>query len=190
MPILGFCKERLNPDFSFVDRFLVCICEVEGSHSLKGLFCYRATDPASCPTRSAARFERTGIADASLGSILLELICASRRKDMQFGSVGADIQIPLGIVVKITLSEEFCSLVQIRKRNKGKNMLLFKRSDDLCSPIGGISSKLTWPQLPAEANSPEQIKNRLVFHDLRGRDKGSEDDSRLSSVYHIVRLIA
>src|SRR5690242_19870692 len=104
---------------------------------------------------------------------------------MEFGSRGTDIEITLGIIVEITLPEELRSLVEIREGNKGTKLLLFKRIDNLSRPIGGISSKLTWPQLPAKANPPEQIKNRLIFHDLGGCDKGSKDDSSLPSVYHI-----
>src|SRR5205823_6376573 len=45
-------------------------------------------------------------------------------------------------------------------------------------------------QFPTEAHAPEQIKHRLVVHDLRGGHQYRQDDAAFASIDHRMHMIA
>jgi hypothetical protein len=184
MRVFGLRKERLDPHLAFVQAFLVDVRLMEGPHALKRFFCHIVTEPTPGFAGVISCFDRAGITDVNLSSVLLELVCTSRR---QFGCVGTKIAIMFRIIAEITLPKELRALVKIGKRNVGTNVLLLKGGDNFCASVGRASWKLMRPQFPVEA--PEEIKHGLVFHDLRRSRQDGQDDAHLSSVYHIVRMI-
>ena len=140
---------------------------VEGSHPLEGFLCHMPTNPASGVAGGTTGLQRTAIAYACLGSILLKLLVASGREDVQFGPIRTNVDVTLRIVVEVPLTEERASLIKIGERNIRTNVLLFEGRNNFSGSVGGISSKLPWPQFPAEAGSPEQVQDRLIFHHAR-----------------------
>src|SRR5438067_13902170 len=70
VPLFSFGKEGFDPNTSFSHRFLVRFCHVIASDTFKVLFSYMTTQFASCAACCALCFERTGIADARLSSVL------------------------------------------------------------------------------------------------------------------------
>jgi len=157
MPVFGLRKQWLDPHFPFIHGFLVGVCLMKGSHAFKGFFGYMTTQFAPGTAGRTLCFERTRIAHAGLGSILLEPIGTAGRQQTQFGSIGTDIAIVFRIIEEIPLPEEVGSLVKIGQGNIRTNVLLFESGDNFRRPIGGISSKLTGPEFPAKAYTPEEI---------------------------------
>src|SRR6266700_3769689 len=109
---------------------------------------------------------------------------------MQFGPIRTNIDVTLRIVVEVPLAEEHASLIKIRKWHIRTNVLLFEGRNNFRGSVGGISSKLPWPQFPAEAGSPEQVQDWLILHYLGRSDKRSEDNPCFPSINDIMGMIA
>ena len=62
--------------------------------------------------------------------------------------------------------------------------------DVLGGAVLGIAGDLVRPDLPAEADPPQQIAHRLVLHDVGRGDEGGEDDAALAAIDDVVVVVA
>src|SRR6266446_1178148 len=134
-------------------------------------------------TRGALLLEWTSVTGRCIALIAFLTLGIRISVERQDGIVGTDVDITLRIVSELVLSVEGCAVIKIWQRYISPNVLVFKR-DDI------VSGRLTRPQFPAEAGTPQQIEHRLVFHNLRGSYQHGHDNPRLASIHHIVGVVA
>src|SRR5687767_2148641 len=69
MPLLGFGKERLDPDLAFAHRFFVGLGQVVAAHFVEVVLIEGAVDNAAMVAGRALGLDGTGIAGRRVGPI-------------------------------------------------------------------------------------------------------------------------
>ena len=81
-------------------------------------------------------------------------------------------------------------MVEVGQGNVGADASIFDGDDVLGRAVGGVAGHLPRPQLPAEADPPQQIQHGLVLHHLGRRDERGEDDPGLPAVDDVMVVVA
>ena len=81
-------------------------------------------------------------------------------------------------------------MVEVGQGHVGADAGVLDGDDVLGRAVGGVAGHLVRPQLPAEADPPQQIEHRLVLHDVGRRDQRGEDDAALAAVDDVVVVVA
>jgi hypothetical protein len=81
-------------------------------------------------------------------------------------------------------------VIEVRERQVGADPSIFDGDDDLDGARGRVTGHLLRPQLPAEAEPPEEIAHGRVLHHFGWRDQGGEGDPSLAAVHHVMVVVA
>src|SRR5260370_29398555 len=104
MPLLGFRKERLHPDFPLAHRFLIRCRLVIGTHTLAVLFPQVAVDQPSLRTGRALAFQRTLITGLCICSVDAHIDGMSRVVVGEFFPLWAGIEVLFRVIEKLVYS--------------------------------------------------------------------------------------
>src|SRR5438105_12282970 len=104
----------------------------------------------------------------------------------QFFPSRTDVDTPLRFIAEAIRTEEGGTVVVIRQRNKGADMLGFQGDNVVFRAVFTIPSRESRPQFPTKTASPKEIKHRLIIHDLRRSHQDLENDAGFSTINHIM----
>ena len=103
----------------------------------------------------------------------------------------AAVFVALGIVGEVILRHRTAvRCVEVGQRDVGPDAGILEGDDVLGGAVRGIAGDLVGPDLPAEADPPQQVAHRLVLHDVGRGDEGSEDDAALAAIDDVVVVVA
>jgi hypothetical protein len=190
MPHFGFGKERFHPDLALAHRLLVGRRVVVGAHPLEMRLHEMPVDLAAVVARRAAGFHWAGIADDRVCPVLDLLGVVLLAIRTQRLTLRAPIPVVFGIVGELARAEIRPLLLLVRQGDIGADAHVFHCLDVLQRAVGGVAGHLPWPQLPTEADAPQQVEHRLILHHLAGRHQYRQDDPSLAAIHHIVGLVA
>jgi hypothetical protein len=81
-------------------------------------------------------------------------------------------------------------VVHVGERDVGAKAGLLQGHDVLDGTVGGIPGDLTRMKLAPEADPPQQIQHRLVFHDIGRGHEGGQDDAPLATIDDVMVVVA
>src|SRR5260370_27325330 len=142
MPLLGFGKERLNPDFPLAHRFLIRCGLVIGAYTLGILFPQVAMDRPSMGTGRTLAFQRATITRFCICSIDPYIHHMPRVVVRKLFPLRAGIDVLLRIIEKLIYSHERIALAWLRERHIGADMSILDCLNNVERSIGCIPSHL------------------------------------------------
>src|SRR4051812_11097281 len=154
MPLFRLAEQRFDPDAAFAHRLLVGGGLVVAPDAVEiGLIEAAGEDPAF-PAIGAARLERTvgtGAGRCLVGPHTGIVVVAS---EAQHRAGLAGVHVLLGIVGERLGAEEAGPLAHSGERHVGPDAGLFERTDVVDGPVGRVSDRSLWVEMPAELSPP------------------------------------
>ena len=102
----------------------------------------------------------------------------------------AAVLVPFRVVGEHVPAVEARAVLEVGQRDVGADAGVLDGDDVLDGAVLGIPRDLVGPDLPAEADPPQQIAHRLALHDVGRRHQGGEDDPALAAIDDVVVVVA
>ncbi len=149
-----------------------------------------AAEGASLCAGGTLRFERAVVAVFGPCAVATRALGRMRLIKAQFVACRTDIEVALRLLVKAIDAKERRAMINVGGGNVRPHALAFDGDQIVFRAILLVASDLPQPQLPAEADTPEQIKHGLIVHHLRGSHQHLENDARFAPIDDVVHMIA
>jgi len=195
MPLLGFSKERLDPDPALAHRLLVRRGLGVAPDSVEVGSMEGAADDASLAIGRALLLDRTGVADRGSSSVGVPLVLLVHPDQPQLLTLGTAVPIALGVVGEVLQAEEGRCGVHLVEGDEGRDPQLLDGADVRSSAVSGVSDHPFRTQLPAEEGATELGDQDLMLGDIPRRDErhpqaGTRDDPGSPTIDQVMVLVA
>src|SRR5215207_10309207 len=145
---------------------------------------------ASLAAVGAGRLERARVAGGGVSSIDHHALGVLGLPSSEHLTLGAAVLIALSIVSEARGAIEGRPPVEVWEWDIGVDRLILDVDDVLDGPVGRVTGHLVGPDLPAEADAPEQVEEWEVLHHVGWGHQDLEDDARLAAVDGVVVVVA
>src|SRR5215217_4128996 len=151
MPVFGLGEVGFDPHLAFPQRLSAGLGVLVAAHPFEVLLIKAAPEPASSCALRASSFEGAGVAGGGAGGVPDGSLLVVATFPMQGLALGADVEVPFGVVSKFALAKEGTAFVVFGQHDVGVHAGFLYGCYVLDGAVGCIAGDRVWPQTPTEA---------------------------------------